>query len=255
VTLIAALREMHVLGVITNKALLLRLLDHHEFARGDVDTAFVDHAMADRDGSHVARRDHQLLFAAALLHDHSARLHAPHPDLRHFRSGGRIATPIKLQHGDTVHEARVTANGSGANATLTVDLGHVRSVIRVASVIGDRAQLICDDITSTAAFVIDGDRIEIDLGDGSVELWDRTLPDAARASGAASGEVNAPMDGVVIRVEVTEQAEVTAGQALLTIESMKLQHVIRATIGGRVELVATRAGAQVKRGVTLVRIV
>jgi len=258
--LIAALRELHVLGVVTNKALLLRLLQHTRFARGEVDTGFVDRVFAETEDAAAAEatRDLHLSVACALWFDASARQHAPHPDLRYFRSGGRVPVPMRIELGGGVHTMLVTAlrvDAGTGGAALRVDLGHTQQNVRVERLSGPRVRVTCDGLTRDVAFRIEGDAMTLDVGDGAIECFDRSLPDAAKAGGAASGEVTAPMDGVVIRVDVAEGDTVSEGQALVTIESMKLQHVIRAAVSGRVTLVGAQTNAKVKRGTPIVRIV
>lgn len=257
--LIAALRELHVLGVVTNKALLLRLLQHATFAGGEVDTGFVDRVFAEPEDAAgtEATRDLHLSVACALWFDAGARQHAPHPDLRYFRSGGRVPVAMKIEVGGALHTLHMTAQRIGAgtaNATLCVELRGTKRDVRVEQLGRSRARVVCDGIARNAAFRVEGDAMTLDLGDGAIELFDRSLPDAAKAGGAASGEVVAPMDGVVIRVDVAEGETVSEGQALVTIESMKLQHVIRAGISGRVSFVGVRSDAKVKRGTAMVRI-
>jgi acetyl-CoA/propionyl-CoA carboxylase biotin carboxyl carrier protein len=55
-----------------------------------------------------------------------------------------------------------------------------------------------------------------------------------RAGQAASDTIRAPMQGTVIRVEVTDGDEVTAGQLLAVIEAMKMENPLRAPHPGRV---------------------
>jgi geranyl-CoA carboxylase alpha subunit len=62
------------------------------------------------------------------------------------------------------------------------------------------------------------------------------------------------MNGVVVEVLVSEGDSVEAGQTLLTLESMKMQHQLTAAISGRVEAVMAAAGDQVKPRQVLVRL-
>lgn len=58
------------------------------------------------------------------------------------------------------------------------------------------------------------------------------------------------MPGVVVMTSVAEGAEVAAGDAVVVVEAMKMEHVVRAELTGTVSLrVAT--GDSVTRGQTL----
>jgi biotin carboxyl carrier protein len=75
-----------------------------------------------------------------------------------------------------------------------------------------------------------------------------------RSAGTAGGSLEAPMPGVVTRVLVSAGEPVTQGQALLALEAMKMEHVIRAPRAGRVKSVHARAGEMVTGGATLVEL-
>src|SRR6185437_1210809 len=66
------------------------------------------------------------------------------------------------------------------------------------------------------------------------------------------GSLRAPWPGTVVAVHVAVGDEVAAGQDLLVIEAMKMQHVVRADRAGRVESLAVTAGAAVDVGAVLV---
>lgn len=71
----------------------------------------------------------------------------------------------------------------------------------------------------------------------------------ARRPGARRPEgLEAPMPGAVTRVAVTEGEIVTAGQPIVAVEAMKMEHVIRAPHAGRVVALRVRQGEQVEAG-------
>jgi acetyl/propionyl-CoA carboxylase alpha subunit len=79
---------------------------------------------------------------------------------------------------------------------------------------------------------------------------------AARGRGAKShaGGLEAPMPGAVTRVLVAPGDAVTAGQPLVAIEAMKMEHVIRAPRAGTVRELRAKAGDMVTPGVALVEL-
>ena len=68
-------------------------------------------------------------------------------------------------------------------------------------------------------------------------------PAASRPEG-----LEAPMPGAVTQVAVTEGEIVTAGQPIVIVEAMKMEHVIRAPHAGRVVALRVRQGQQVEAG-------
>ena len=75
--------------------------------------------------------------------------------------------------------------------------------------------------------------------------------DATEANAAA----RAPMPGTVVRIAAEAGACVSAGDAILVIESMKLETTIRAWRDGVVEAVHVGEGATFERGTLLVSLV
>ena len=75
---------------------------------------------------------------------------------------------------------------------------------------------------------------------------------AASAVTAAGETVNAPMPGVVLRVEVTQGAAVKAGQVLLILEAMKMENEILAPWDGTVAQIVAQKGVSVDTGAPLI---
>jgi acetyl/propionyl-CoA carboxylase alpha subunit len=107
--------------------------------------------------------------------------------------------------------------------------------------------------------VVDTDgRAFVDDDGRSVAFGLAPPPDVDRAARAAAGhatggstEIAAPMPGAVLAVHVTPGTAVEAGQALVTMEAMKMEHVVTAPTDGVVDDVLVTRGDQVARGAGL----
>jgi len=71
-------------------------------------------------------------------------------------------------------------------------------------------------------------------------------------SGAGDGTIAAPMQGTIVKVLVAEGDDVTAGQAVLVLEAMKMENHINAERNGKVAEVRVAAGDTVGTGDVLV---
>jgi 3-methylcrotonyl-CoA carboxylase alpha subunit len=78
--------------------------------------------------------------------------------------------------------------------------------------------------------------------------------DGGGGGDAADGAILAPMPGRVIAVEVAAGEPVNAGQRLVTLEAMKMEHDLTAPFDGVVAELSVATGAQVADGALLVRI-
>lgn len=85
----------------------------------------------------------------------------------------------------------------------------------------------------------------------TVREQERLEAERHRAGGAAGGQVLSPMPGTVVLVEVTEGQQVTAGQKLLVVEAMKMEHVLVAPVDGTVSALKISAGGTVAKDAVL----
>ena len=97
--------------------------------------------------------------------------------------------------------------------------------------------------------------VDLDVAGRSVAFRLAPPPDVDRAARAASAhrgggaaEVVAPMPGAIIAVHHRSGDAVGAGQPLVTLEAMKMEHVVPAPLEGIVGELEVRVGQQVVRG-------
>ena len=90
---------------------------------------------------------------------------------------------------------------------------------------------------------------------GPVDLFLRDAsydPPAASASAGAANDLRVPFNGRVIAVHAQAGAEVKKGDTLVVVESMKLEHALAAARDGQVAQVHVEAGQQVATAQVLV---
>ena len=123
----------------------------------------------------------------------------------------------------------------------------------VETVPGRVWSVVIDGQAHEVAFVgadrvwVDGDEIRLDIAD------ERAVA-AGRAGGRAANarqEIRAPMPGLLKRVHVAEGAAVVEGDALVTLEAMKMENELRAAHAGTVAQISVAEGTKVEGGVLL----
>ena len=85
---------------------------------------------------------------------------------------------------------------------------------------------------------------------------DRLLAESSRLLGRRHGpaDVRATLPGLVVRVAVSPGDDVAEGDAMVTVEAMKMQNEIRAPRAGRVASVEVSPGQAIATGALLVRL-
>jgi geranyl-CoA carboxylase alpha subunit len=211
--LVKALRDTVVLGPVTNRHFLIRLLEHPKFVAGKATTAFL--------GKHAFPAppisDAHWKLAASLLWQESAVRYPA--DLRGWRNSNPEPTPFRLAAGD---EERVLHLFPSAIDRLAVP------------------------------FHIEGDEIIVDLDGHTVRFQDRTYRPPASATPGGDGRLRAPMDGRIVAIRVGIGDRVVRGQTLVVLEAMKIQHQLKATSDATVDSVSVQEGQQVANRAVLV---
>src|SRR5204862_6744888 len=102
----------------------------------------------------------------------------------------------------------------------------------------------------TARFLRDGDRLYFMHRGVTLATRNLTLgaPATAAAADGGDGKVRAAMNGRVVAVLVKQGEAVAAGQPVMTLEAMKMEHVHVAPIAGTISTIDVVEGEQVTTG-------
>ncbi len=260
-TLAGALTRARIHGLTTNRAQLVRVLRHPEFLAGNLSTAFLDdHGAEDGSGALAApladaEATQISALAAALVS--GAAAHAASPAAlapAGFRNVGHAAQRRTYRLGEDEFEVAYTRDRSGARP-----VGGLAEIVTVVQVDEHSAVFEVRGVRRTfevarypgpgADTVVD---VDSPLGPVSLVEPPRFSDPSARV---AAGSLLAPMPGAVIRVAVAVGDTVTAGQPLLWMEAMKMEHTISAAVDGIVSELPVEVGTQVESGAVLVVVV
>jgi len=113
-----------------------------------------------------------------------------------------------------------------------------------------RLEVEADGLRATYEVHVEGDRSFVDGPDGSTTLVEQPrFPEPTVK--VAPGSLTAAMPGTVSRVAVAEGDRIDAGQLVLVLEAMKMEHPVVAPAAGLVQALHVRVGAQVETGTAL----
>ncbi len=219
-----ACRQVEVWPVKTNAAFLARCLDHGDFLAGAVDTGFIEQrleVLVPAGGPSAAAAQLAALVSVELAEDEAddASPWSPLAGLAGFRVNRAADPQVRLQCGGEV---------------LT-------------------APLAVADYEPEGVLVADGDIVVFE--DGEAFAFSRPVAGGdGAAAGGGDGAVLSPMPGRIVTVSVAEGDAVEAGQPLVTLEAMKMEHGLVAPFAGVVAELRVAAGEQVSEGVLLARL-
>ncbi|HUH71332.1 MAG TPA: biotin carboxylase N-terminal domain-containing protein [Mycobacterium sp.] len=253
-----ALARAHVHGVRTNRELLVNVLRHPAFLDGATDTAFFDtHGPAELSTPLADAATVRLSAIAAALAD-AAHNRALAPVFGSIPSGWR-----NLASGYQVKSYRDAGNFEGNEHR--VEYRFTRNGLVFAG--GEPVQLVssaADEVVladadgvacsfAVARYGPNDQDIYVDSARGPVHLV--ALPRFPEpASAVEQGSLVAPMPGNVIRLGAAVGETVTAGQPLIWLEAMKMEHTIAAPADGVLADLNVKTGQQVEVGAVLARV-
>ncbi|HEX9889714.1 MAG TPA: biotin carboxylase N-terminal domain-containing protein [Nitriliruptorales bacterium] len=228
-----ALDRTTLLGPTTNRTFLAAILRHPVFAAGQATTAF----LLDHDIAVPGPGPRDLAVVAGWLHlEREAEAARRSPGLAGWTNAASLRTRQRLQVGDDVTEVALTRT----REALTVTIGE-----RDFDVVGRPDGVVVDGRrVHLTGHRIGPDRVLVRLPHLDLDVRDVLHAAAAGAGAAGAGVLLAPMHGAVIAVEVAAGDPVSAGDMVLVMEAMKMEHLVRADVDGTIaEVVAV--GSQV----------
>jgi propionyl-CoA carboxylase alpha chain len=249
--LAGALSRARLHGLTTNRDLLVRVLRSEAFLAGETDTGFLDRHGLDSLAAplvdEAGRRRHAVVAAIA----GAALRRAAAPVLAGLPSGWRnnptVPQTTVFDIG-TVHysikRSAVSADVDGEPLLLTILGTEIEGPGRV------RLDVEADGLRSTFEVHVDGDHCHVDGPDGATTLVEQPRFPEPTAS-VEPGSLTAAMPGAVTRVAVAEGAVVRAGQLVLVLEAMKMEHPVVAPTDGVVTHLYADVGRQVETGAVL----
>ncbi len=244
--LAAALAGARVHGVRTNRDLLVRVLRSRAWLSGDVDTSFLERHDPKLLGAPLADDDAVRLHAVAAALGAAADRRATAPVLAGLPAGWRNLPSALQTTSYAVGEREVSVRYAHRRGGTVAEVdGQALDDVVLRSASRDAVDLEVAGVRRTFALHTVGPTTWVDSALGATALVEvERFPEPG--SGLAAGALVAPMPGTVVRVDVAEGDAVTAGQVLVVLEAMKMEHAVRAPLDGVVEQVAVTAGQQVE---------
>ncbi|MFJ9529537.1 ATP-binding protein [Streptomyces cyaneofuscatus] len=248
--LAGALERARIHGPVTNRALLVRSLRHPDFVAARLDTGFYDRHLAGLTAPGGGDPATAAL-AATLAEAVRATTYGTGPAPTRLGAWRNVPSQPQLKRyrsepDGTEHEIAYRTPRTGTPEPYDAP------GVRVLAATPDRVTLELDGVTRHFSLKRDRDRVYVDTAGASYTFT--ALPRFTDpATQTDPGSLLAPMPGTVVRLAegLAAGAAVEAGQPLIWLEAMKMEHRILAPASGTLTALHAAPGDQVEVGALL----
>jgi geranyl-CoA carboxylase alpha subunit len=236
--LLRALEDTLVAGIVSNRDFLIAALKQPEFVAGAATTSFISAMPA----TVLIVPPPDAVALAALLYAENGGPAAPSAPWRR--------TLLRLEANGS--EVRVAIHRDCG--TWTADIGGEAHELRLIHREATEVRFVSGGLAARASYVRWGDRLKLNIDGVGHDFVDRTYAPPGRDADEADGAVRSPVSGVLVGVDARTGDSVRRGQALATVEAMKMQYVILAPIDGLIVAGPGGPGSQIAARATLFEI-
>ena len=235
-----AVEDSVLLGLNNNKAYLSQLLRHPAFIAGDTHTGF----LAQHEESLTTLRPYQtqaIDFAVAGL-----LLSLATTPTERLQTASLPPKHITISIGEAKQDVQVAAPLT-VNSAWQITVGANSFALSIYSNIQGKLTYVLNGHRRALDYVLDDGSVYFDMGQGQIIASDDTYAPPKTANAASQNQINAPMDGLLVNVLTQVGDTVSAGQTLLLLEAMKIEHPLKAPCAGVVKEIIVNEKQQVKK--------
>ena len=236
--LASAVQDTQLLGMNNNKLFLQNVLRHKVFGQGEATTAFIEQHFSADMSMDQKQPSNATLAKAAMLYFQQAEQGTSH----NWSRASDESYVYQLDFDGQTYTVNLSKTAQGFNLTVSDET----TCLEFISQTDNSCVFMENGVRETMHFAFDDKTLYLDDGSGHFIISDITHQPAVAAGGAGSGQVKASMDGAIVEVMAKEGDRVEAGQTLIVLEAMKMEHALKAGISGVVTAVSCEAGQQVK---------
>ena len=239
------LERAHIGGVVTNRQFLISCLRNESFISGNTTTDFIEREALETKKNLSVNELHQTSTALALWLAQQNRVSDPVTGFMpaNWTNGRMPLQRVKLLFIQDEIEVQYKLNKDN----LYEVMGSICEIYH-CDIAGIDVEI--DSHRFYAHVTEAGSEITINMpfGDVNVSVLPRFIEPG---NDVPEGGLIAPMPGKVIDVKVKKGSKVKAGDTLVIIEAMKMEHAIKATETGKIAKVMIKLNDQVDNGATL----
>jgi len=239
------LERAHMGGVVTNRQFLISCLRNESFINGNTTTDFIEREALETKKNLSANELHQTSTAVALWLAQQNRVSDPVTGFMpaNWTNGRMPLQRVKLRFIQDEIEVKYKLNKDSLYEVMG-------SICEIYDCDSAGIDVEIDSHRFYAHVTEAGSEIFINMpfGDVNASIIPRFIEPG---NDVPEGGLIAPMPGKVIDVKVKKGSKVKAGDTLVIIEAMKMEHAIKATETGKIAKVMITLNDQVDNGATL----
>ena len=260
-----ALRETHAAGLETYARFLHALAVEPDFVSGKVSTRFIEQHRE----SLFTHKDHDpapLVAALIKRTENQTPGDGPWASLPGWRAGrgsvsihgvqnGSSTDVVEFERSGSRYAARIDKGGSAADRKLGHATGKPFTLTgQIIEIYGNSLRFATGNEHFEAVVARHKGVFRTWFGPDYADIRFINLVSTAGEHKSAEGSLEAPMPGVVVAISTSEGETVKAGDTLLVLEAMKMEHQVHAPSDGKVKRILFAPGEQVKEGDLLVEL-
>ncbi len=250
-----AVDDISVFGVTTNRVFLKKLINLPETRKATFYTVMIDDMFDDWDLSASGEQSEVMAIASYFWlsnqRDHAATSN-PWSSWGStgwaMGCGGDGLSPIPTLHLASDDEAAEIRFGAlRADGNIRIGVGDEVVDLNLKPLGGDQYLAISENRRGRVTLIHDGDRVFVQDGTGTYQFTTMSYLSYISASQEVSGDLKAPMMGLVLKVVAKVGDEVSVGDTILIIESMKMELRVNSEVDGTIKEINCVEGGTIER--------
>jgi 3-methylcrotonyl-CoA carboxylase alpha subunit len=240
-----ALRHYALGGIKTNLDYLQELITNPAFKAARLSTHFLEENHLDIP---KLPPEHALMFAASMTFlAHQPKHNSLPSDTFSWTSTGHLTWPVYYQIDDERYTCNITPNTQNCFDYTYNETSHRLTVTQ------EGTRIVLDNGTKrlVAHILSDKNQITCYYQHTKTLIIQHSNPTPSKKTTHKKNSLTAPMPATVVAVLKSKGAQVEAGESLMVLEAMKMEHTIHAPEDGHLSEIFYPIGAQVDEGVLL----
>lgn len=239
-----ALKNTQVLGTTTNLSFLDDLINHPLHKQGDFHTGFIENHLSELLHVNPDKSAYHIAAALIILKQAQSKSRLPLMQALH---GFRLHTQEMIQDALYLAGESIPFSYRKSNDSYLFDFGQKTHTVKLSQLSDHEIYFMVDETQYQVAYAIHRQNVYVSAPQGNL-AYQSSKQAQAQSNAQQAGNLTAPLPGKVLKINVNPEQKVTAGETLMIVEAMKMEHPIKAAVDGTISAVHYKVNDTVKLG-------